>query len=330
MQRSCKPAINQVSVTTAAIKAIHFPFPPLAEQTAIVRYLDHVDRRIRRYVSAKRRLIALLEEEKQAVINRAVTRGLDPNVRLKSSGVEWLGDVPDHWDVTALRNKYSQSLGKMLDTKRITGDHLTPYLRNIDVQWDHINIEDLPTMDIPSSQYNRYTVRQDDLLVCEGGEVGRSALWSGQLTVCGFQKALHRLRPRNTEQDIPRFMYYALKAASNGDAFSDGHVSTIEHLTGDKLRAHRFPFPPFAEQTAIVEYLDNATAGIDAATARARRQIELVQEYRTRLIADVVTGKLDVREAAAGLPDEAEDSDGTEADGAAEDVAGEFARADAV
>ena len=284
--------------------------PPLPEQRAIVRYLDHADRCIRRYVGAKRKLIALLEEEKQAIINRAVTRGLDPNVRLKPSGVEWLGDVPAHWEVTALRNRFSQSLGKMLDTKRITGDHLLPYLRNTDIQWDHINVEDLPTMDIPPSQYDRYTVRRDDLLVCEGGEVGRSALWSEELTICGFQKALHRLRPRNAEQDMPRFMYYALRVGAKGYAFSDGHVSTIAHLTGDKLRAHRFPFPPLAEQTAIVEYLDKATADIDAAIGRARHLVELLQEYRTRLIADVVTGKLDVREAAARLPEE----DGDEAD----------------
>ncbi len=301
------------------------PLPPLPEQAAIVRYLDHADRRIRRYVSAKRKLIALLEEEKQAIINRAVTRGLDPNVRLKPSGVEWLGDVPAHWEVTALRNRFSQNLGKMLDTKRITGDHLLPYLRNTDIQWDHINVEDLPTMDIPPSQYDRYTVRRDDLLVCEGGEVGRSALWSEELTICGFQKALHRLRPRNAEQDMPRFMYYALRVGAKGYAFSDGHVSTIAHLTGDKLRAHRFPFPPLAEQTAIVEYLNRATADIDAAIARARRQVELIQEYRKRLIADVVTGKLDVREAAAQLPDETDDQDPIEeggplADGVAEDL----------
>ena len=80
----------------------HLPLPPLPEQAAIVRYLDHADRRIRRYVSAKRKLIALLEEEKQAVISQAVTRGLDPNVRLKPSGVEWLGDVPEHWEVRRL------------------------------------------------------------------------------------------------------------------------------------------------------------------------------------------------------------------------------------
>ena len=290
-------------IPTSTFLRAKVALPSKPEQRAIVRYLDHVDERIRRYVSAKEKLIALLEEERQAVIHRAVTRGLDPNVPLKPSGVEWLGDVPAHWEVTALHHKYSQSLGKMLDSKRIMGDHLLPYLRNTDIQWDRINVDNLPTMDIPPSEYDRYTVRPGDLLVCEGGEVGRSALWSGELTICGFQKALHRLRPRR--EDVPRFMYYVLRSASNRNVFSDGHVSTIAHLTGDKLRAHRFPFPSLPEQTAIVEHLDKATANIDAAITRARRQTELLREYRTRLIADVVTGKLDVREAAANLPERA-------------------------
>ena len=270
--------------------------PPLPEQAAIVRYLDRTDWRIRCYISAKQRLIGLLEEQKQAIIHRAVTRGLDANVRLKPSGVEWLGEVPAYWEVAALRHRYSQRLGKMLDSKRITGNHSLPYLRNVDVQWDQINIKDLPTMDIPPDEYERYTVQQGDLLVCEGGEVGRCALWSGELPVCGFQKALHRLRPRNVGQDLPRFMHYALRAAVKGDAFNDGHLSTIAHLTGDKLRAHRFPFPPVAEQESIVSFLDAALKQVDRAVSRACRQIELLREYRTRLIADVVTGKLDVRE----------------------------------
>ena len=104
-------------------------------------------------------------------------------------------------------------------------------------------------------------------------------------------------------------MYYVLRAATNRNVFSDGHVSTIAHLTGDKLRAHRFPFPPTPEQAAIVEYLDKATTDIDSAINRARRQIELLREYRTRLIADVVTGKLDVREAAAQLGEQADEED---------------------
>ncbi len=214
--------------------------------------------------------------------------------------------MPEHWEVAALRHTYSQCLGKMLDSKRITGSHLLPYLRNTDVQWDQINIEGLPTMDIPPAEYGRYTVQQGDLLVCEGGEVGRCALWSRELTVCGFQKALHRLRPRNAGQDVPRFMYYALRAAAKGNAFNDGHLSTIAHLTGDKLRAHRFPFPSKAEQGSLVDFLDAALKQVDRAIFTAFSEITLLHEYRTRLIADVVTGKLDVREAAARLPDEEE------------------------
>ncbi len=93
---------SHIQTDTGFSKAQKFALPPPPEQTAIVRYLDYVDRRIGRYVAAKRKLIALLEEEKQAVVNRAVTRGLDPNVRLKPSGVEWLGDVPEHWEVRRL------------------------------------------------------------------------------------------------------------------------------------------------------------------------------------------------------------------------------------
>lgn len=286
--------------------SFHVAVPPLPEQSAIVRFLDYADRRIRCYMRAKQKLIKLLEEQKQAIIHRAVTRGLDSNVRLKPSGVEWLGDVPEHWEVAALRHRYSQCLGKMLDSKRITGSHSLLYLRNTDIQWDRINVKDLPAMDIAPPEYGRYTVQEGDLLVCEGGEVGRCAIWSGILGVCGFQKALYRLRPLNAARDVPRFMYYALRAAAKSNAFNDGHLSTIAHLTGDKLRAHRFPFPPVTEQELLVSFLDSELKKVDQAVSTARREISLLREYRTRLIADVVTGKLNVREAAARLADEPE------------------------
>jgi type I restriction enzyme S subunit len=189
----------------------------------------------------------------------------------------------------------------MLDAKRIAGTHLLPYLRNTDVQWDRINVDSLPTMDIAPAEYDRYTVKTGDLLVCEGGEVGRCAIWNNQLDICGFQKALHRLRPVRSGRDLPRFMYYSLRAAAKSNAFSDGHVSTIAHLTGDKLRAHPFPFPPLAEQTAIVRALDGRVSRLESAVTLAQREIVLLREYRTSLIADVVTGRVDVREAAAPL-----------------------------
>ena len=122
------------------IKYLWFPLPPLPEQAAIVRYLDHADRRIRRYVSAKRKLIALLEEEKQAIVNRAVTRGLDPNVRLKPSGVEWLGDVPEHWEVRRFK---ASVLLLGLRTHHHGGaslleDGITPGVTSIDMKQDII------------------------------------------------------------------------------------------------------------------------------------------------------------------------------------------------
>ena len=146
--------------------SIPVSYPPLEEQTAIVRYLDHASDRISRAISAKESLIELLTEQRQAIIHRAVTRGLDPNVRLKDSGVDWLGDVPEHWDVASLRHRYTQSLGKMLDSKRYTGVHALPYLRNVDIQWNWINVENLPVMDISPDEYDRYTVQSGDLLVC--------------------------------------------------------------------------------------------------------------------------------------------------------------------
>ena len=222
----------------------------------------------------------------------------------KPSGVEWLGDVPAHWEVSALRLRYSQCLGKMLDTKRIKGNYLLPYLRNIDVHGIRLTSIIFQRWIFPPADYGRYTVQQGDLLVCEGGEVGRCAIWSRELPVCGFQKALHRLRPRKVRRDLTRFLHYALRAAVQGNAFNDGHLSTIAHLTGEKLRAHRFSFPPLPEQETLARFLDTQLTKIDRAISGVRCQIDLLREYRTRLISDVVTGKLDVRDAAAALPEE--------------------------
>ena len=300
------------------------PLPSRHEQLAIVRFLDYADRRIRRYIRSKERLIELLEEQKQAIIHQAVTGQIDvrtgqPYPAYKDSSVEWLGKVPQHWEVSALRFRYEQCLGKMLDAKRIVGEHLVPYLRNVDVQWDGINSSDLPRMDIYPHEIARYTLRSGDLLVCEGGEIGRSAIWQEEIKPCGFQKALHRLRPWKNDRDRPRFLSYVLRVAVTRGAFNDGHESTIGHLTGEKLRSHRFAFPLAEEQRSVETFLQNNQRKFAALQNARMKSIDLLKEYRTRLIADVVTGKLDVRAATAGLPEidplraeDDPDDDGTE------------------
>ena len=278
------------------------PVPPVPEQDQIVAFVRKEMAKIDALVAKQRELIGLLEEKRPALISHAVTKGLDPDAAMQDSGVEWLGDIPAHWKVAALQYRYEQTLGKMLDTKRITGDHLVPYLRNVDVQWDNINLSDLPSMDIRPHELERFTVRRGDLLVCEGGEAGRCAIWQGELDPCGYQKALHRLRPLDRVRDAPRFLYYTLSAAVTRGAFASRQGTTIGHLTGDMLRVHRFPFPPTSEQHAIAHHLDHATASIDALVARTNDAIALLQEYRTALISAAVTGKVDTRHHTYGQP----------------------------
>ncbi len=287
-------------------KLIYTPEPPPDEQAAIVKFLDWANGRLERAIRAKRKIIALLNEQKQAIIHRAVTRGLDPTVKLKPSGIPWLGDIPEHWALISLRMRYSVELGKMLDASRYTGQHSMPYLRNRDVQWDRIEVDNLPVMDITEDEAPRYTVRKGDLLVCEGGQVGRCAFWNNQLPICGFQKALHRVRAIAPKRDYPRFFFYQMQLAAGLGIFSaDGNENTFAHLTCEKLRRHRFAFPAFGEQKAIADMLDADLQQFQIAIGNHDREISLLREYRTRLVADVVTGKLDVREAAKDLPDEA-------------------------
>jgi len=183
------------------------PILPVEEQRAIAVFLDRETAKIDALVAKKELVIELLHEKRSALITQAVTKGLDPNIPMKDSGVEWLGEIPIHWTVAPLYSRYEVALGKMLDASRISGEHLRPYLRNVDVQWDRINVDGLPEMDFDTADRIRYGLSAGDLLVCEGGDVGRTAVWNGELEECYYQKAVHRLRPYSGSE-IPRFLYY--------------------------------------------------------------------------------------------------------------------------
>ena len=272
------------------------PFCPSNEQLAIAAFLDRETAKIDGLVVKKERLIELLQEKRTALISAAVTKGLNPDAKMKESGIEWLGEVPEHWKIPPLYARYKVELGKMLDAKRITGDYLLHYLRNVDVQWDRVLVDNLPQMDFRPDEYSRFTLRDDDLLVCEGGEAGRTAIWKGELKCCGYQKAIHRLRPRNIEEH-PRFLYYMMRHVASTEIFVfAGNPNTISHLTAEQLRVYRFPFPPSDEQKEIVKYLDAVTESIDRLVARIQDGIARLREYRTALISAAVTGKIDVRE----------------------------------
>ena len=306
MQRACKPAINQVSVTTTAIKAIYFPFPPFHEQAAIVRYLDDADRRIRAYVSAKERLIALLEEERQALIHQAVTRGLDPNVKLKSSGVEWLGDVPEHWDQCRLRNVVSRVTTGSRGWSSYGSDTGPLFIRvaNLNRGSLELRFDDVLRLNLPeTSETGRTRIKPGDLLVSVTAYIG-----SIGVAPEGFEEAYvsqHVARCEPISGTCSQWLGYVLLSEIGQ---THGQMSlyggTKDGLSLDDVKNYPMLLPPLAEQVATVKYIHKITGDISGAIDHARRQIELMEEYRTRLIADVVTGKIDVTrtQARTGAP----------------------------
>ena len=299
------PAISETKLGT-----LFLVLPPLPEQAAIVRYLDYVDRRIRRYVTAKRKLIALLEEEKQAVINRAVTRGLDPNVHLRPSGIEWLGDVPAHWEILPLK--------RWVSTKITDGPHETPALLDNGIPF--MSAESMVGGRLDFSRRRGFISREqhevycrkcrpqrDDIFMCKSGATtGKIAIveTTDEFSVWS-PLALIRVDPQRV---LTHLLFAALQARYVQQQVQDTwSYGTQPNLSMGAMERLVVVLPPIDEQREVHAHLDRATRSLSEPVDRAQRAITLLQEYRTRLIADVVTGKLDVREAAAQLPDEALD-----------------------
>lgn len=279
--------------------------PPLATQLAIANFLDRKTAAIDALIEKKRKLLDLLAEKRAALINQAVTKGLDPDVPMKDSGIPWIGVIPVHWEVAPLYSRFAVQLGKMLDASRVTGNSLAPYLRNANVQWDHIDIVDLNEMDFGPADRKKFALKQGDILMCEGGAnakvVGRSAIWNGEIENCYYQKALHRIRALSSDE-VPRFLLYAIQAACEMGVFVAGSNANIFHLPAEQLRVFRFAFPPTAEQRVIVSRLDAAQVASRRTSELLSRNIERLQEYRQSLITAAVTGQLDISAEAGRWP----------------------------
>ena len=274
-------------------KAIHSCVPPADEQAAIVRYLDDAEQRIRAYVSAKERLIALLEEERQAVIHQAVTKGLDPNVKLKPSGVEWLGDVPEHWEIQQLKQKSRIFRGRFSHRPRNDAslyDGPYPFIQTGDIaragKWITTYEQTLNDRGLAVSQmFPRGT-----LVMTIAANIGDAAILD--LDACFPDSVVGFTPSHNVDRDYLYNLFQSMKT----EFLRVAPVNTQGNLNVDRIGATIVAFPPLAEQTAIAAHLNQLAYGSDTAIDRTRRQIELMEEYRTRLIADVVTGKIDVRE----------------------------------
>lgn len=279
--------------------------PPPAEQAAIVRFLDWANGRLERAMRAKRKVIALLEEQKQVLIHRAVTRGLDPSVPLRPSGVPWLGDIPRHWEVWRISrfarvgNGSTPSRGK--PTYWNGGTY--PWLNSSQVNRSFIDSADQFVTQTALRECHLPKVPAESVLVAitgQGKTRGMSAMLGMEATI---NQHIAFITPR-VKVALPEFIHLSLTAAyPQLRALSEDSGSTKGAITCEDLKRFKIAVPPGPEQEVLLRHTQVATRSPTIAISRLNREIDLLREYRTRLVADVVTGKVDVREAAARLPD---------------------------
>jgi len=266
----------------------------ILEQHAIAAFLDRETARIDSLIQKKERMIELLKEKRIALITQTVTKGLDPSVPMKDSGIEWLGKVPEHWMIAKVRYGYTIQLGKMLQPEQEKEiEVLVPYIKAINVQWDAISVDEETQMWASHDEIGKYGVRKGDLLVCEGGEVGRAAILTNDVGVLIIQNALHRVRSIKNNVE---YLKYLLQVAANQSWFDIlCNKATIAHFTRDKFSELIVPFPTYSEQTAIVQYLTEKLRNTKTLLNKLTSSITLLREYRASLIHHAVTGKIDLR-----------------------------------
>jgi len=275
---------------------IPVPYPPLDEQRLIVRFLDWHGSRTGKLIRAKKKLVALLNEQKQAITKRAVTRGLNDSAELKPSGVPWIGDVPRHWELKKLK-------------------HMTRFNNGLAFKpsdWSSVGVPIIRIQNLNGSEAFNYTTRiglPDNLLIRKGdlmfswsGNPGTSFgsfMWDRD-----FEGYLNQHIFKLTAYTVDRlYFYYLLRAVTKHVEDETHGIIGLVHITKPELGSVVVPVAPRDEQITIARRIEEQAASVTAIIERTRRELALLQEFRTCLIADVVTGKLDVRALAATLPE---------------------------
>ncbi len=291
----------RVSPEQLATSSVSLPPPP--EQRAIAEFLDRQTARIDGLVAKMERLVELLGEKRTALITRAVTKGLDPTVPMKDSGVEWLGEIPAHWEVKRLKYLAAVQLSNV-DKKSVEGEEPVELCNYTDVYYNEMITRDMDFMHASATkeQIQRFSLRAGDVLITKDSEswddIAVPAVVCDDMpdVLCGYHLA--QIRPGHG--CVGGFLARAFAAVGPRDQFRlSANGITRFGLGSDAIRTALFPVPPVPEQRAIAEFLDRQTAKIDALVAKVREAIERLKEYRTALISAAVTGKIDVRGAAA-------------------------------
>jgi type I restriction enzyme S subunit len=286
---------GQKRVSDDFIRNLEWPIPPLDEQRAIAAYLDRETERIDALIEKKEQLIDLLEEKRKSLITRVVTKGLDDDVEMQDSGVEWLGRVPAHWKVTTVKWLAETSYG--LSQPPAQQEDGVPFVRATNISEGSINADGIVRIDpkdVPDEE--NVILREGDVLVVRSGAyTGDSALVEEEFEggVAGYDMIV-----RSTDEIESNYLsYYFLSDSFKRQVQVSSSRAAQAHLNAVELGRFKVPVPGAAEQSTIAAYLNRETERIDGLISKIESGINQLREYRTALISAAVTGQIDVREA---------------------------------
>jgi len=284
------PILNQ-----SKTKDLFFLLPPLSEQTAIANYLDLKTSEIDQIIADKKRLLELYEEEKTAIINKAVTKGINPDAPMKDSGIEWLGEIPEHWEVKRLKYVGQSIIGIIYSPNEVvaSSENAKLVLRASNIQNGELTLSD--TVYVTSEIREDQILRKGDVLICSrsGSEslIGKNILIDERVAGETFGAFMTVFRT-----NISSFVYYYFNSQVFKGQTALFKTTTINQLTISTLNSFVISVPPIQEQQSIVNYIESECSKIDFKKARTEELIELLTEYRTALISEAVTGKIKVIE----------------------------------
>jgi len=288
---------EKVGLNAGKVRSLPLLVPNSEEQTAIAEFLDRETGTIDELVAEQRRLIELLKEKRQAVISHAVTKGLNPHAPMKPSGIEWLGDVPEHWVVRRLKSVVEEPLKYGANESAELDDRTQPrFVRITDID-DSGALRDETFKSLPIEVAQPFLLREGDVLLARSGAtVGKSFIYSTHWGPACFAGYLIRARLRQSHC-LAHWLYYFCQTSGYwGYVVGSQIQATIQNVSAEKYANLYLTVPSMTEQQAIIAFLDSELAKFDALTAEAQRAIDLLQERRTALISAAVTGQIDVRE----------------------------------
>lgn len=274
--------------------ALHSHVPPTYEQHKIAKHLNKACNNIENLINNQEQQIEKLKQYKQSLITEVVTKGLNPNVSMKDSGVEWIGKIPKEWKLSKVSMFYDVTLGKMLQPeKQEETDTLENYLCAANLGNNTLKLNVLKQMWFSQKDKAQYNVKKGDLIVVEGGDVASCDIVRSDVSNLYFQNALHRVRAKKGFS-LDFLRYNLIMAKSQGYISLICNKATIAHFTKDKLMTLPMLYIPLPEQQQIATYLDNKCAKIDRLIAIKQEKINKLNDYKKSLIYEYVTGKREV------------------------------------